>query len=220
MFFFNIFVKTAHFEGQRAASSWIGQAESGKISLALGSWRRLSLQQRLTHSISLITKQLTDSIENTETSLQENKKKTFLVELKPDHSKQCLLKKVFNGRIYFCTNKRSLFQFATGGNCDFLCRWSTFCATFFHLPHNIGAGDNVAEDDVLAIEPISSGEKRMPNQCETFNECSVMKKLTMTYLVVVMKNCDPFEFGPELAIDSDPKLPCFSMKFSSANFLP
>lgn len=40
------------------------------------------------------------------------------------------------------------------------------------------------------------------------------------YLVVVMKNCEPFVFGPEFAIDSEPKLPCFSVKFSSANFFP
>lgn len=42
----------------------------------------------------------------------------------------------------------------------------------------------------------------------------------MAYFVVVIKNCDPFELGPELAIDSDPKLPCFNVKFSSANFFP
>lgn len=42
----------------------------------------------------------------------------------------------------------------------------------------------------------------------------------LTYFVVVMKNCEPLEFGPELAIDNDPKLPCFRIKFSSANFLP
>jgi len=35
-------------------------------------------------------------------------------------------------------------------------------------------------------------------------------------LTVVMKNWEPFESGPELAIDRMPSLVCFSLKFSSA----
>lgn len=34
------------------------------------------------------------------------------------------------------------------------------------------------------------------------------------------KNCEPFVFGPELAIDSMPPLVCFNVKFSSSNFFP
>lgn len=41
-----------------------------------------------------------------------------------------------------------------------------------------------------------------------------------TYFVVQIKNWEPFEFGPELAIDNVPKPLCFSTKFSSANFRP
>lgn len=33
-----------------------------------------------------------------------------------------------------------------------------------------------------------------------------------------MKNCDPFEFLPEFAIESMPSPLCFSLKFSSLNF--
>ena len=37
---------------------------------------------------------------------------------------------------------------------------------------------------------------------------------------VVMKNCEPLLFGPELAIDSNPGTLCFRMKFSSSNLRP
>ena len=37
---------------------------------------------------------------------------------------------------------------------------------------------------------------------------------------VVIKNWEPFVLGPALAIDSNPGLTCFLMKFSSANLLP
>jgi hypothetical protein len=36
----------------------------------------------------------------------------------------------------------------------------------------------------------------------------------------VMKNWDPFEPGPELAMDRSPGVECFRMKFSSGNFAP
>lgn len=41
-----------------------------------------------------------------------------------------------------------------------------------------------------------------------------------THFVVHIKNWEPFVLGPELAIDSVPKLLCFRLKFSSLNFLP
>lgn len=37
---------------------------------------------------------------------------------------------------------------------------------------------------------------------------------------VVIKNCAPFVFGPEFAIDSNPASVCFILKFSSSNFAP
>jgi hypothetical protein len=37
---------------------------------------------------------------------------------------------------------------------------------------------------------------------------------------VVMKNCEPFVFGPAFAIDSSPFSLCFRPKFSSRNFPP
>ena len=37
---------------------------------------------------------------------------------------------------------------------------------------------------------------------------------------VVIKNCEPFVFGPALAIDKRPGFECLSLKFSSANFSP
>ncbi|CAL6285260.1 unnamed protein product [Bathycoccus prasinos] len=37
---------------------------------------------------------------------------------------------------------------------------------------------------------------------------------------VQMKNCDPFVFGPALAMDNVPGPVCFNLKFSSANFSP
>ncbi len=36
----------------------------------------------------------------------------------------------------------------------------------------------------------------------------------------VMKNCEPFVFGPELAIDNKNGTSCFKRKFSSGNFSP
>ncbi len=37
---------------------------------------------------------------------------------------------------------------------------------------------------------------------------------------VVKKNCDPFVFGPALAIDNRPGVVCLSWKFSSWNLFP
>lgn len=39
-------------------------------------------------------------------------------------------------------------------------------------------------------------------------------------LDVHRKNCDPFVFGPALAMDRIPGPVCFKVKFSSANFSP
>jgi len=39
--------------------------------------------------------------------------------------------------------------------------------------------------------------------------------LTQGVLTVVMKNCEPFVFGPALAIDSRPGSVCLWVKFSS-----
>ncbi|KYN11525.1 hypothetical protein ALC57_16308 [Trachymyrmex cornetzi] len=43
---------------------------------------------------------------------------------------------------------------------------------------------------------------------------------SQSVLAVHMKNCDPFVFGPELAIDRVPGPVCFNSKFSSSNLLP
>ena len=37
---------------------------------------------------------------------------------------------------------------------------------------------------------------------------------------VVMKNCEPFVFGPAFAIDRSPLVVCLSVKFSSLNLSP
>ena len=37
---------------------------------------------------------------------------------------------------------------------------------------------------------------------------------------VVRKNCEPFVFGPALAMESRPGVPCLCLKFSSGNFVP
>lgn len=41
-----------------------------------------------------------------------------------------------------------------------------------------------------------------------------------SHLLQVMKNWQPFVFGPELAIDKSPGPLCEAMKFSSANLVP
>ncbi|KYM92705.1 hypothetical protein ALC53_00642 [Atta colombica] len=43
---------------------------------------------------------------------------------------------------------------------------------------------------------------------------------SQSVLAVHRKNCDPFVFGPELAIDRVPGPVCFNSKFSSSNLLP
>ncbi|KYN31315.1 hypothetical protein ALC56_14196 [Trachymyrmex septentrionalis] len=43
---------------------------------------------------------------------------------------------------------------------------------------------------------------------------------SQSVLAVHKKNCDPFVFGPELAIDRVPGPVCFNSKFSSSNLLP
>lgn len=53
------------------------------------------------------------------------------------------------------TNK-SLFQFATSINGNFLCWWAAFGAAFLHFSDNIGSGNHMTENDMFAIQPISS----------------------------------------------------------------
>lgn len=117
-----------------------------------------------------------------------------------------------------------LFQFPARTDCNSLRCRASFGSTFFHFSYNIGAGDDMAEHNMFSVEPIRSVNQNKSQLIiflsTLFVEENAKQITNATHLLVVRKNCDPFVFGPELAIDSVPKLPCFSVKFSSGNFLP
>ena len=86
------------------------------------------------------------------------------------------------------------------------------------LGDNIHALEDLAEDDVTAIEP--------PDGC-LLASASVYPSVgrfllrdTYEVMTVVMKNCEPLVSLPALAMDSMPGLVCLSLKFSSGNFSP
>lgn len=115
--------------------------------------------------------------------------------------------------MFFILKPHSL-EFTTGVDNNLLGGGARFVSTFFHFTYHVCAADDMAKDHVLVIQPV--GPVKYINR--------VLSKLVIPsdnlYFVVHMKNCDPFVLGPELAMDNVPKLLCFKLKFSSANFLP
>ena len=104
------------------------------------------------------------------------------------------------------------FQLPTLGDRDlFLGLIARVLCDVLDLVHNVITFKDFSKDNVLAVEPAYERlvDVRVPN-------------LWFTYLVmiVVMKNCEPLVFLPELAMLSRPFLVCFNLKFSSSNLFP
>lgn len=72
---------------------------------------------------------------------------------------------------------------------------------------------NLAEDDVLAIEPASDDGGNEELGAVAAKTISVSTELQLNSMI-------SYVLGPALAIDRSPGLVCLRVKFSSANFSP
>lgn len=82
-----------------------------------------------------------------------------------------------------------------------------------HRLHHVHAVHDTTEDDVLSVQPGCLGRclegRAVADQGEAWDHAVAAEERTM-------KNCDPFVFGPELAIESRPTSVCLASKDSSA----
>ena len=89
---------------------------------------------------------------------------------------------------------------------------AALAALRLHLLDDVHALDDLAEDDVLVVEPRGHNggdEELRAVGCEAVSKCTVAKARAGSVLL-----------GPALAMERRPGVVCFSLKFSSANFSP
>lgn len=83
------------------------------------------------------------------------------------------------------------------------------------LLDNVVALEDLAEDNVLAIQPATN------NSCQLRAQGALWARLdAYPVMAVVMKNCEPLVSFPALAMDRRPFLVCLSLKFSSGKRSP
>lgn len=80
--------------------------------------------------------------------------------------------------------------------------------------------EDLAENDVLAIQPAADRVSLAPNVHGSVIRAKKCGGCTYEVMAVVMKNCEPLVSLPALAMDSWPFLVCLSLKFSSGNLSP
>jgi hypothetical protein len=121
-------------------------------------------------------------------------------------------------------------QLAALGDLDRLGRLVTRLGLrVLNLLYHLVTLENLAEDDVLAIEPPVLFASVTENPFSFFLFLSfflffffffLLGATTYEVTMVVMKNWDPLVSLPALAMESKPFLVCLSLKFSSGNLAP
>lgn len=83
------------------------------------------------------------------------------------------------------------------------------------LLDNVVALEDLAEDNVLAVQPATSTSRQLRAQGALWAGIHAYP-----VMAVVMKNCEPLVSFPALAMDRRPFLVCLSLKFSSGKRSP
>ena len=130
-----------------------------------------------------------------------------------------------NKSVHFLLHLLLIINFTTIFNNN-ICSWFTItCTLFFHLLYNCHSINNFTKYSMCTIQPVKSYIYSKTKSKNNHTQYKLIKqnKQKVTYqsvTTVVIKNCDPFVFGPAFAIDNKPGFECFNSKFSSGNVRP